>query len=513
MTHPNQSFATPPNSSENSPRNKKESLFVDEVDVYSNASGMIESIMNDINLLSNSSPTPCESLLSRRHSLPHLRELSGVKKPNANKWNFSTIPECLSDVNASNNGPLPAASSSSTTSDLKSDNLAIKRRFSIKDTSNSGNRNGDKWKLLDFIPGRFSIDVPSVLQTAFSSSLPHAPISAPVIPSPVPAQQQNSFVSSPTRSHISLNCFLIQFTSGRTDTYYVPSDASFPVVVGDYVVVEADRGEDLGRVIMNNINVPVPTRMERNADDFCDDLKMPSVGGGEMQDSSFLSNNNFPKQVYRVAEPVEIESLLSKVKDEINAISVGQYKVQEWKLPMTIIDAEYQWDRRKLTFFFSIPSAKNGADNNNNQQQYFHSQAQPRVDFRTLIRDLYQIYRTRIWMYCVDKDKNRSNRAHNREKFLKQLFLDVLYISSTSTPSERDEKLKGKNNKNKLNNLDVQCSIEELTNSLAEMSSLDVRHNFEGDEMGFGESEGEIAYRNATNWYLESLKEKVVAGI
>lgn len=88
---------------------------------------------------------------------------------------------------------------------------------------------------------------------------------------------------------------------------------------------------------------------------------------------------------------------------------------------MAIIDAEYQWDRRKLTFFFSVTLP-----------QFYPNQPSPRIDFRTLVRDLYQIYRTRIWMYCVDKDKNRTSRAHNREKFLKQLYKDSLRVQAAA---------------------------------------------------------------------------------
>lgn len=153
----------------------------------------------------------------------------------------------------------------------------------------------------------------------------------------------------------SLHCFLVQFTSGRTDTYYIPYDSTLTVSVGDYVVVEADRGEDLGRVFMDNITVPLPRRNSTSAV-YGAASPFESVSPTyEMDD--FATNNisgyggtgagptppNFPKRIYRLAQPVEIESLLGKVRDEINAIAVGQYKVQEWKLPMAIIDAEYQW--------------------------------------------------------------------------------------------------------------------------------------------------------------------------
>lgn len=67
----------------------------------------------------------------------------------------------------------------------------------------------------------------------------------------------------------SLTCYLVQFTSGRTDTFYIaPSinvygyeePSNLKIKIGDYVVVEADRGEDLGRVLMDNINVPLPRK-------------------------------------------------------------------------------------------------------------------------------------------------------------------------------------------------------------------------------------------------------------
>lgn len=50
-------------------------------------------------------------------------------------------------------------------------------------------------------------------------------------------------------------------------------------------------------------------------------------------------------------------------------------------LPMSILDAEYQFDRHKLTFFF---------------------EADRRIDFRELVSELFSLYKTRIWMQQVD---------------------------------------------------------------------------------------------------------------
>ena len=47
---------------------------------------------------------------------------------------------------------------------------------------------------------------------------------------------------------------------------------------------------------------------------------------------------------------------------------------------MHLIDAEFQYDRHKLTFYFK---------------------ADRRIDFRELVRDLFAAYKTRIWMQQV----------------------------------------------------------------------------------------------------------------
>jgi cell fate regulator YaaT (PSP1 superfamily) len=49
---------------------------------------------------------------------------------------------------------------------------------------------------------------------------------------------------------------------------------------------------------------------------------------------------------------------------------------------MFILDAEYQFDRKKLTFYFV---------------------AHGRVDFREFTTELYQFYKTRIWLQQVDQ--------------------------------------------------------------------------------------------------------------
>ena len=67
-------------------------------------------------------------------------------------------------------------------------------------------------------------------------------------------------------------------------------------------------------------------------------------------------------------------SLAAKLSDEQKALQLCQTKVRAKNLPMKVIDAEYQWDRRKLTFYFM---------------------AEKRIDFRELVRELFRCVQCR----------------------------------------------------------------------------------------------------------------------
>ncbi|RNF08643.1 putative cell cycle sequence binding phosphoprotein (RBP45) [Trypanosoma conorhini] len=125
------------------------------------------------------------------------------------------------------------------------------------------------------------------------------------------------------------------------------------VAPGEYVVVGGDRGEDIGLV------------KHSWALDECDHNGDKKWGEGA-------------SSVLRVASALEV-SQLNNVQAELEerAVEVAQNKVEEHGLPMLIVDAEYQFDMKKLTFYY---------------------QSQQRLDFRTLVRDLYKTFRARIWM-------------------------------------------------------------------------------------------------------------------
>lgn len=182
------------------------------------------------------------------------------------------------------------------------------------------------------------------------------------------------------------------------------------VQIGSYVKVEADRGEDLGIVISCissekviagarlNSQYPVSPSAEcdinSTAGDSSSDISIPSSVG-----------NKDLKRVLRLATNDEIFLLIVKKEEEEELLKVCEEKIVQRSLPMNVVDAEYQFDRHKLTFFF---------------------EAEGRVDFRELVRDLFSIYKTRIWMQQLDKSVPGVEGSRPAENPNKITDIDVL---------------------------------------------------------------------------------------
>jgi cell fate regulator YaaT (PSP1 superfamily) len=169
----------------------------------------------------------------------------------------------------------------------------------------------------------------------------------------------------------------VEFKAGRTDLFYVAESSGVIVKKEDLVIVEADRGKDLGKVINDSIT---PHQVQ---------LLQQQQQADAMNDGHRMNKEIHPKRIYRLAQPAEITMLVTKNQDEAKAMLVCQTKVRQKKLPMEVVDAEYQWDRRKLTFYFI---------------------AERRIDFRELVRDLFKIYKTRIWMCAVNPLVNKPKK-------------------------------------------------------------------------------------------------------
>lgn len=138
------------------------------------------------------------------------------------------------------------------------------------------------------------------------------------------------------------------------------------VAPGDYVVVGGDRGEDIGLVIYTLCETKLRT------------VKGVALSGAMLARSIGVGTG----VVLRSAKETEIIQLLSMQTElERRAVEVCMQRVLEHGLPMVIVDAEYQFDKKKLTFYY---------------------EAQQRMDFRELVRDLFKTFRARIWMELVE---------------------------------------------------------------------------------------------------------------
>jgi cell fate regulator YaaT (PSP1 superfamily) len=119
------------------------------------------------------------------------------------------------------------------------------------------------------------------------------------------------------------------------------------------VIVDADRGEDLGRV--------------------------HAVGAEAEQRSAKVPHGLFgapaTRLVKRLANADEVRRHGEIRDSDDDARRKAMERVKANALVMKMTDAEWQWDRKKLTFYFT---------------------AEKRVDFRTLVRELASMFRTRI---------------------------------------------------------------------------------------------------------------------
>src|SRR5204863_1522103 len=136
------------------------------------------------------------------------------------------------------------------------------------------------------------------------------------------------------------------------------------------VIVEVERGQDFG----------VVSAVGAVAEKKCERCGGCAGGWGLGAGDSGLLQPPAPspeslRSILRVAtaEDRRIASELRLTEEEVRR--TVRDRVRQHNLPMKVSDAEWQWDKRKLTIYFT---------------------AEQRVDFRALVRDLAGLFRTRI---------------------------------------------------------------------------------------------------------------------
>jgi len=112
----------------------------------------------------------------------------------------------------------------------------------------------------------------------------------------------------------------IAFKGERKAFFSNPQE--FPFVVGDFVVVQAEKGEDLGQVV-----------------------NMGSLVDKRAGDQEFL-------QILRKPSRADLERRDENQQLEREAFEDCRKRIEEHGLEMKLVDVEYQFDRNKITFYF-----------------------------------------------------------------------------------------------------------------------------------------------------------------
>jgi cell fate regulator YaaT (PSP1 superfamily) len=136
--------------------------------------------------------------------------------------------------------------------------------------------------------------------------------------------------------------YLVEFKGSRKEYFTNPDCLS--IKPNEHVIIQAERGEDIGRVTKK-----VPAEM--------------------------VTLEKRPRKILRLATREDSEKLAANREKEKECLKECARMASDRNLQMKLLDAELQFDNNKITFFFT---------------------AEKRVDFRELVKELASTYRTRI---------------------------------------------------------------------------------------------------------------------
>jgi len=148
----------------------------------------------------------------------------------------------------------------------------------------------------------------------------------------------------------------VRFKGNRKGLFDWP-DSDDLLRMRDAVIVDADRGQDLGRI----------SAVGETA------LKKCGSGCGGCAVGEAPPGDRAPVLRRASREEVTVHEDLRRSEEDVRRTIIERVRAHD--LPMKISDTEWQWDRKKLTVYFT---------------------SEKRVDFRGLVRDLAGAFKTRI---------------------------------------------------------------------------------------------------------------------
>jgi cell fate regulator YaaT (PSP1 superfamily) len=194
---------------------------------------------------------------------------------------------------------------------------------------------------------------------------------------------------------------IVKFKANRMDVFYLSKEKKLDLQVKDYVIVDGDRGTDLGMVSKVNVTeaeARALTAQLQREQAAATAANQNGMNANAMEAIAAAANQvqerdvTIPKKfIHRLAVRGEIDGLQMKMQDEAQAKQVCEMKVQQRGLQMDILDVEYQW--------CAYPNDEMGLNGRDRRKLYIYFIAPQRVDFVALVKDLFKIYKTRIWLH------------------------------------------------------------------------------------------------------------------
>ena len=175
----------------------------------------------------------------------------------------------------------------------------------------------------------------------------------------------------PQQARPSQQLYIVTFKAQRADVFYVQEGTGLQVKKGELVIVEADRGADLGTVASDSVPfIEAKELRDRYMQEHYNWLMVfsrhgqngtvagPNPNGqqnpshstsggangspGQVGPQDLPNSDLKPKMIKRLAQPHEIQTLRDKEGNEAKAKRVCQQKVVEHRLNMEILEAEFQ---------------------------------------------------------------------------------------------------------------------------------------------------------------------------
>lgn len=150
--------------------------------------------------------------------------------------------------------------------------------------------------------------------------------------------------------------------------------ADIDPAIGEKVIIETSKGIGIAEVI-SRIAAPSEPEVIESHDEAKNDDGTVQNENDEQSPETEESNSNVLLHVIRKATAEDIDHAEKNKEKEKEAFTICQKKIAEHKLEMKLVGVECMFDNSKILFYFT---------------------ANGRVDFRSLVKDLASVFKTRI---------------------------------------------------------------------------------------------------------------------